>query len=185
MTNCFYEAIRIIGGPRSARLVAQNLYGPSDTKQRRVRAANIFNHHPSQPNDAQFAYVAEIYKNLMHQRNITGPVPVETAEDETVTVQRVQWDIKTDECWGWCGEKGANHECDPSFVHVIGEDEDAFERLKNAFARDKIGGYARVVMLNPLHRGLPPMVVLLQACCNTFKHDWVRAQHDAIRSLYN
>ncbi len=152
VTKSLYEALRIIGGPRAARLISQNLLGPSERSQTRTRSKHRFNHKPSAPNDDTFRYIADIYKDIKKKKNICGDILVQTAEDETVIIGRVQWDIVNDECWGWCGQDG---------------------------------GFARVIMLNPLHKDLPPMVVLLQACCNTFTHEIVERQWEQIITLYN
>ena len=144
-----------------------------------------FNHQPALPNDKYFEYLANVYTNIKSSKGIVGPVLVETAGDETVTISKVQWDLKSDECWGFCGKKGPSHECDPAFVHVIGDEDDAYNRLQGAFKDNKIAGYACVIMLNPIHKDIPPIVVLLQACCNKFTHDMVKQQLEAITNLYN
>ena len=110
---------------------------------------------------------------------------VETAEDETVIISKCQWDVKRDEGWGWCGQEGENHQRDPAFVHVIGDDDNAYVRLVDAFRNNRIAGFARVILLNPVHQDLPPFVVLLQAVCNKFDHTMVRDQWNNIVELYN
>ena len=94
---------------------------------------------------------------------------VETAEDETVIISKCEWDVRRDEDWGWCGQEGANHQCDPAFVHVIGDD-NAYVRFRNR--NNRIAGFARVILFNPVHQDLPQFVVLLQAVCNTFATQW-------------
>lgn len=51
-----------------------------------------------------------------------------------------RWDEVSDECWGWCGPGGSEHQCDAAFVHIVGEDDDAFHRLKQAFLVNKVVG---------------------------------------------
>ncbi len=43
----------------------------------------------------------------MSSKNIIGNVITETAEDETVIISKIEWDIKRDEGWGWgwCGRE--------------------------------------------------------------------------------
>ena len=141
---------------------------------------------PSTPSDEYFKHVAEMYSEIMKSKDISGPILVETAEDETAIISQIQWEAATDQCWGWCGEEGEDHMCsNAAFFHTIGDGENAFENLKDAFSRNKLGTNARVVMLNPLHAELPPMVILMQATCNKFNHKWVREQLAQIRDLYN
>ena len=185
LTKQLYDALRIIGGPRTTRLIAQNLLGPSDSTQRRSRAKHSFKYKPSLPCESHFQKAKDLYKQIMISRNITGPVLVETAEDETVIISQVMWDNASDECWGWCGRDEPGHRCDPAFVHVLGDDENAYASLKDAFKNNKVAGLARVIMLNPLHRHLPPLVIFLQATCNTFTHDMVKDQWQHVTRLYN
>ena len=83
---------------------------------------------------------------------------LKTAEDETVIIGHIQWDyVVNDDSWGWCGRSGANHECEPAFVHVVGDDDDAYGRLIEAYRTYKVGGFAWVIMLNPVHQYFPPI----------------------------
>ena len=185
LSKQIYDALRIIGGPRSTRLIAQNLCGPSETTQRRSRSKHRYKYSPRTPGEADFKKLRDIYQQIMQSKQISGPVLVETAEDEAVIISQVVWDSTSDECWGWCGEAGPEHKCDPAFVHVIGGDPDSYIHLKEAFKNNKLAGLARVIMFNPLHKSLPPLVVLLQATCNTFTHEMVREQWQHIIQLYN
>ena len=72
---------------------------------------------------------------------------VETAEDETVIISKCDWDVRRDKGWGCCGQEGKNHQCDPVFVHVIGDDDNAYVRLFDAFRNNRMAGFARVILL--------------------------------------
>ena len=111
------QQILIIGGTRSTHLLAKNLMGPSNTTQSRSRAKHNFKCKPCLPAEENFQKLKEIYEQIKISRNITGPVLV--AEDETVIVSQVLWDSASDECWGWCGQKGFGHKCDPAIVNVV------------------------------------------------------------------
>jgi hypothetical protein len=180
-----FEAVRIVGGPRTARLLASNTCGPSDTTQKRAKRKNRFNFVPGPPSKQVFEHLAHMYGQIKSSVGVSGNVLVQTAEDETVIIGQVQWDSKTDQGWGWCGQKQDNHVCDPSFVHVVGDDDQAYERLVQAYRDNKIAGFARVIMINPLHQKIPPLVVLLQATCNTFTHEMVLQQWNEIKALYD
>ncbi len=109
----------------------------------------------------------------------------QTAEDETGIIGKCEWDRKKDEVWGWCGKKSEEHECSSSFVHVVGNDPEAYQKLAEAFQSNKIATYARVIMINPIHIDLPPFVILLRACCNTFTHRHVLDEWNSIQELYD
>ncbi len=187
-TKQIFSCIRIIGGPRAARFLAKNLDGPSDDTQRRTKRQQQFNYHPEKMSDRVFRHLAKIYRNIKEKKKIEGDVLVETAEDETVIIGKIEWDSKRDEGWGWCGrsgDKNRKHTCDEGFVHVVGDGNDSFEKLEDAFKNNVIGGYARVVLINPIHRNLPPLVVLLQAVCNKFDSDFIQRQWNQIQVLYD
>ena len=126
--------------------------------------------------------------SIKQARKIAGPVLVQTAEDETAIIPKVEWNRAKDQCWGWCGkqmEADGKHKCDRSFAHVVGDDSKAYDRLCEAFSSNKVAGHARVIMLNPVHEDIPALVVLLQATCNTFTHFDVQQQWREIRDLYH
>ena len=181
----FYDAVRIVGGPRTSRLIASNLMGPSDETQRRSRKHFVIQYRPEGLSENMFQYAAEVYRALKDKYQIEGDVLVQTAEDETSIISKSEWSIKFDEVWGWCGKEEENHRCDPSFVHKVGSGATAYDRLKAAFQCNRAAGLARVIMLNPLHKDLPSMVILLQATCNKFDHDMVKHQWEKIQLLYN
>ena len=184
-TKQIYECLRIIGGPRASRFIASNLCGPSDDTQRRTRRIHQFRYVPSKPSDRVFSHVAKIYSHIKAEKNISGDVLVETAEDETVIISKCEWDCNSDQVWGWCGVNNLHHKCDPDFVHIIGNDDNSYDELLAAFRNNRMAGFARIVMVNPIHYDLPPMVVLLQANCNKFDASMVREQWDEIKCLYD
>ena len=91
---------------------------------------------------------------------------------------------KSDQVWGWCGREGENHFCDASFVQIVGDGDDAYARLVDAYRRNCVAGFARVIMINPIHYGLPLLVILLQAVYNKFDHKMVKNQWNEIKRLY-
>ena len=184
-TQQLYESLRIIGGPRTARFLASNLGGPSDDMQRRTKRKFQFNYYPDKPSTRVFEHIAKIYSSIKSNKMIKGDVLVQTAEDETVIIGKCEWDIHRDEGWEWCGKERDDHVCDPTFVHNVGSDDNAYARLVDAFNQNRVAGFARVIMLNPIHKDLPPFVILLQAVCNKFDHMMVRNQWSSINELYN
>ena len=184
-TKQIYSCLRIIGGPRAARFMSKNLGGPSDDTQRRTKRKFHFNYHPEKLSDRVFQNLARMYGNIKRAKKIVGNVLVETAEDETVIIGKVEWDSKTDQGWGWCGRNGDNHVCQEGFVHVVGADDDAYQNLTDAFKNNCVAGYARAILINPIHKDLPPLVALLQAVCNKFDHHFVHKQWREIQRLYD
>ena len=183
-TKQIYTCLRIIGGPRAARVLAKNLDGPSDDTQRQTQRKHLFSYHPENISDRVFSHLASVYASIKEQKKINGDVLVETAEDETAIIAKVEWDARRNEGWGWCGQS-KNHDCRENFVHVVDDKEDAYERLVEAFQQNTIAGHARVILINPIHPELPPLVALLQAVCNKFDHHMVRRQWDEIQVLYD
>lgn len=188
-TKNLFEAIGIIGGMRTARFLSQNLLGPSRNTVKRNKQQYAYRCTPSAFSgpglDNTFQHLARLYTKLKSTKGITGNVLVQTAEDETVIIKAPQWDRNTDEGWGWCGRETQDHECDPSFVLKVGDNEHAYETLVDAFKNNRIGGYARVIMINPLVDELPALVASLSVTCNRFTHVNVKQQQREIQDLYN
>ena len=44
---------------------------------------------------------------------------------------------------------------------VLGDVKNSFERLKNTFKINKIGSFARVIVLNSMHKALPRLVACM------------------------
>ena len=104
-----------------------------------------------------------------------------TAEDETAIKKLVHYDQKTDRLIGFCGKEEEEHTCDAQLELKVGDD---YEQLLQMFKDHHIGGYARVIMLNPLHPSLPCMPVYLQCSCNRFNTQHVKQQWDELERLY-
>ena len=175
-TKQLYECIRIIGGPTTSRVLASNIEGPSDNTQSRHKREYQFDYYPEGVAERVFENLAKIYNKIKANKQIDGDLLVETAEDEAVIISKCEWDVKSDQVWGWCGREGENHFCDAAFVHIVGDGDDAYARLVDAYRQNRVAGFARVIMINPIHHGLPPLVILLQAVCNKFDHQMVKNQ---------
>eukprot|EP00112_Aurelia_sp_Birch-Aquarium-sp1_P008356 Seg1918.2 transcript_id=Seg1918.2/GoldUCD/mRNA.D3Y31 product="hypothetical protein" protein_id=Seg1918.2/GoldUCD/D3Y31 len=183
----FYEALLIIGGPRLATFVAQNLGGPGIHTIYTWRHKRQLDLQPF-PCEENLIQICQIYRGLMEKLSIKR-VPVLTAEDETSIKAVVEYNQKTDQLVGFCGVKSENpkdHHClQESATIVLGDDQDSYDHLRNAFQNYKIGGYARIILLNPLHVSLAGIVVLFASTCNKFSHQDVRRQWQLIHEQYN
>lgn len=93
---------------------------------------------------------------------ITGPIPVILAEDETKFRGRISWEARWDTMVGFCGPK-PDHICIPNYKPQVGSSEMGYNKVLDSFKLDKIGGFARVLVVNPLHEKLPRLVLV--ACC--------------------
>ena len=114
-------------------------------------------------------------------------VPWLAAEDETAIEPIIVYHQETDELLGFCGKLTDNpkeHQCLVDFHLYVGDDDDSYNRIVNAFNEYKIGKNARVILLNPLHKFLPRIVICLMPTCNCFTHHAVYRQWQAIEKLF-
>ena len=174
-TKDFYEVLLTMGGPRLCDFVAQNLDGPHihSTMVWRKEGTIVFvlgGHMES------IKAIADLYKKAKENMDIKTDVPYIKAEDETAIIPRPEYRAESDEVWGFCGKKGDGHICEENFVVSVGDDDHAYERLVEAFATCQVATHSRIIMINPLHRCLPRVVLLLQANCNRFTHNEVLHQ---------
>ena len=130
--------------------------------------------------------LAQIYAKLMGKHGISK-IPVLTAEDETAIKRVVSYDNKEDKLIGFCGTKknnDNNHQCLQEISIVLGNDENTSDLMVDSFNRYEIGGFARVVLLNPLHPCLPQLVLLVAPNCNRFTSEDVKTQWELISTQY-
>jgi hypothetical protein len=57
-------------------------------------------------------------------------------------------------------------------------------KIVDSFRKDKIGGYARVIVVCPLYSTLPRLVLSVTCTCGCFDSTWVRRQWDRIDMLW-
>ena len=181
----FYEVLLILGGPSIAKFVALNLDGPDIDTIHHWRRKSKLNLKllPCKTNMDQFL---ALFSELKKKHNVPL-VPVLTAEDETAVKSYVTYEQDSDTLVGFCGEATDDknsHRCMPNVTVVIGDGEAGYTRICEAFSSKKKAGYARVILLNPLHPVYPRVTLLLQATCNKFTSDDVKEQWDSIESEY-
>lgn len=127
--------------------------------------------------------MAEIYKDAKIAHGIVGPVPVILAEDKPKVKGRVAWEQKFDTLNGFCGVK-ENHVCMSGFKPTVGSGDDSYNSIVDSFRNDRVGGFARVVMVNPLHQNLPRLVLVVNCTCKYFDAAWVRRQWGVIEKIW-
>jgi len=62
--------------------------------------------------------------------------------------------------------------------------DEGYNKMVESFALDKVGGFARVIVVNPLHEKLPRLVLVAYCTCGCFDSQWVRRQWDRIDALW-
>jgi hypothetical protein len=97
------------------------------------------------------------------------------AEDETKVKSRVCWEHRLDALTGFCGPK-EDHVCIPKYNVVVGSSEPGYNKIMEAFAKDKVGGFVRVIMVCPLHAKLSHLVLSVICTCGCFDSKWVKSQ---------
>lgn len=63
---------------------------------------------------------------------------------------------------GLCGPK-EDHICIPHYKSTVGDGEVEYNKMANLFRFKKVGGFARVIVVNQMHPKLLQLVLV--ACC--------------------
>jgi hypothetical protein len=179
----FMEVILIWGGPRLADFVSQNLLGPhlhTIYKWRQQKQPHV------KPGlyEQNFVELSEIYKKAKQRLELNQDVPVLICEDETAIINDITWDQRSDRLFGFCGKDGEDHKCMHDCELTVGDDDGAYNKLVSTFQTFKKGTSARVMMINPLHKDLPRLPVMLMCTCNKFDSEFVQEQWRRVDELY-
>ena len=75
--------------------------------------------------------------------------------------------------------------CDSNYKQVVGSGEEGYNKIVDSFCTNRVGAFARVVMVNPLHQSLPRLVLVVMCTCNYFDAPWVRQQWLRIKDFWN
>jgi hypothetical protein len=180
-SKSFSQAMKIYGGRRMCDFFALNLKGPNYSIIKRQNQKGV--HFMPGEHSSIFKAVAEIYSIAKEVHGISGPVPVILAEDEMKVKSRISWEPKYDTLAGFCGPK-ADHICISEYKPMVGVEEVGYNKIVDSFRNDKIGSFAHVIVVNPLHVKLPRLVLSVSCTCNCFDTSWVRKQWEKIHSLW-
>jgi len=82
----------------------------------------------------------------------------------------------------FCGPT-TDHVCISNFKLVIGSRKDEYNMILESFKDNKIGGFARIIVVNPMHDKLPHLVLVATCTCNCFDSAWMRQQWGIIDTL--
>ena len=88
---------------------------------------------------------------------------------------------------GFCGEtnpEGGTHQCLEDCTITIGNGEEGFKKITEAFKNMTVGSYGRLIMINTLHPDLPNIPVLIMTTCNTFDNIMVEDQMRKLSLLF-
>ena len=181
----FYEIIMLWGGPRLANFIAANLYGPEVHSIYRWRKKSSY-HLDDGLSAHNFRIFQTIYISSMDAAGLKhGSLITETAEDETATIKRFSYDELDDVILNSCGLICENHTCSSNVVVLpVGDGENGYENIMNAFKDYTIGSYGRAIILNTFHPNIPNIPLLIMPTCNRFVSEFVRENHDLICTLY-
>ena len=193
-----YEVIHMDAGPRVAQFVASNLLGPTH----RSTVLQNLNKLPMYSSGVEGSAriidsLVQLYTDAMLKAGLRpGSVPVQISEDETNTLDEVTYNSKTDCLENLCGRRGDcecnkpatcnknHHRCHDNFTYKVGN-KNGYQRILDAFGKCMRGSFARVMMVNPLHRDLPKIPILIMVTCNRFTHKLVQFQWEQIARLYD
>jgi len=67
----------------------------------------------------------------------------------------------------------------------VGNVEEGYNKILEIFRSNKVGGFARVIMVSPLHDKLPRLVLYVSCTCNCFDSQWIRDQWTKIDHLWD
>ena len=174
----FVEVLLLWGGPRIETFVAINLCGPEIHSMYHWRKQHLVNLDGGLE-ESNFKVLGKVYSEAMRNLNIKH-VPVLAAEDETAILGQISYSEGNDELLGFCGVSGADHKCLDLFTVVIGDGEQGYNTIVNAFNEYKIASFARAIILNPLHPKLPRIPILIMPTCNRFNHEFVFRHHEFV-----
>lgn len=96
----------------------------------------------------------------------------------------VRWEANYDTLIGFCG-KIEDHVCSFGLEVKVGDGDEGYHNIVNTFEGYSKGMYARVVIVNPLHEGLPKLALCAIPTCNKFNADWVRAQWEQMKQFWD
>ena len=67
---------------------------------------------------------------------------------------------------------------------MVGSGEGGYNKIVDSFKTDKIGGFSRILIVNPLHNKLPRLVLVVCCTCNCFDATWVWRQWNVVDCLW-
>ena len=122
--------------------------------------------------------MCDVFRPFAEERR--GPVAAILAEDECVTNGHMDINMRTGEMIGFCGQlpKAPNkHRC--TFNHVVyGR---TYAEMTAAFEENKRSSCLRLIVIRPLVRDVPPIVIGALCTCNCFTREDVARLWNMVR----
>jgi hypothetical protein len=169
-TKSFSPAMKIYGGQRMYGLFTLNFAAPSFCTVKRQNKKGV--RFVAGEHAAIFECIAQIYVEAKEAHRVHGLVPVILAENKTKVKTHITWEPQTNVLASFCRTK-EGHVCIINFKLEVGSEQEGYAKIVDAFKSNKMGGFARVVMVNPLHDKLPRLVLTVSCTCNCFDSGWV------------
>jgi len=69
-----------------------------------------------------------------------------------------------------------SHACITDYKLTIEVCEVGYNKMVDSFRMDTVGGFARVIVVSPLHEKFPQLVLVACYTCNCFYSSWIRVQ---------
>ena len=134
-----------MAGPQVASFVSLNLCGPE--------VHSIYQWWKQHKVEVEAGLVS-VYSAVKTGNN-SKPIPVFAAEDEISLEVQIAYDERTDTLQGFCGRKGLDHQCEHDFTVSVGDGEEGYNNIVQAFENLQIDTLARATILNPLVKEYP------------------------------
>ena len=198
VTKALMGLLRKLGGAKAYGLMSNMTGVPCDSTVRTFMKSEPFN---AQLCDADFERIAEVYRGLMRRLGLKeGSVLCMVAEDETAVNPLAQYDKAQDAVIGYCGwdcgkkcksviscRKGGcedTHSCEWEGSFTVSMEGD-FDKVWKEMKAARVGSLARIMVINPLHPGLPKLVCLWTATCKAFTaSEYVAKQWQRVAELF-
>lgn len=178
----FYEVVLLWGGPRLANFVSMNLFGPELHSVYRWRTENSIHLEPGLCEE-NFVKLNKIYTACQNAKSLPR-VPVLFAEDETAIISSIEYSQTEDALLGFCGENADDHQCTDNCIVTVGNGQQGYQNIIDAFQHKRIGTQARAILINPLHPDFPKIPILVHPTCNRFNTEFVSTQWERTADLY-
>ena len=135
--------------------LSMNLQGPHlSTTSRAMRKALYYR---TGLREDVFKHVAETYKHHILKNGLCmGSILVIVAKDETMIKRMVRWIARDNQLVGFYRMK-MDHACILNFIVLVGDGENGYHRIVDAFEHNVIAHYARVLIANPIAKYLPKL----------------------------
>ena len=179
-TKCFTQAMKMYRGKIMVDLFSLNYGGlemSTVIRENRKGVQFVLSKHAD-----IFNAVANTYRHEKDVHNIRDLVPMILAEDETKVKSKVANKQKWDTLAGFCGVTD-KYVYVTDFKLVVGVEEPGYQKILDSFQSNKVGGFAKVIMVNPLHQSLPRLVLVVCCTCYCFNSSWMRKQWAVIDKL--